>query len=121
MHHQAGGLVDDQHFVVFIHDGEVYLLGWQLELVGRLGQQHAYDILRLDLVARLSGFVVHLYAAGFGGGLYLGAGDAAEAHLQVYVEAQRFLPAVDGEAVVFVELLLLLFYLKGFLVHGVNV
>ena len=87
----------------------------------RLRQQHADDVLWLHLVARLGGFVVHLYAAGFCGGLYLGARDAAEAHLQVYVETQSLLPAVDGEAVVLVELLLLLFYLKGFLVHDVNV
>lgn len=79
--YHTGFFVDDEHVVVLVDDVEGDVLRNDLELVGWVGEEDADDIKGFDLIAWLGGLLVDEDAVGFGGGLYLGAGNGFEAHL----------------------------------------
>ena len=109
MDHQSGLFVHNQHIIVFVYRLEGDGLRQQLGFVRRLGQHDADEVAGFYFVVRFGGFAVHQHAAGFGGGLYLGARDALQPHLQVFVEPQHRLTFVYLYAVVLKQLLLVWF------------
>ena len=70
VHHHAGRLVDDDEVIVLVHDVERDVLGDNLEIAGRTGQQDGNDIVGVYAVVRLLRLPVHKDTIGFGGFLY---------------------------------------------------
>ena len=98
----AGGFVDNEQRLVFIHDVKGDVLGHDLNLPRRIAHDDAYLVAWLHAVVGLHGLAVHEYVAGVGCRLDLGARRVRHVVHHVFVYPYQVLTAVCGEVEVLV-------------------
>ena len=103
MHHQPGGLVDDQQVVVLVGNFERDIFGDDLHFAPRVGHHDLDTVERLDLVARFRGLAVHEDVAAVGSRLDTVARAFLHAYGQELVQPQRGLPLVGYDRKVLIQ------------------
>ena len=112
MHHHPGGLVHDQHVVVFVDYVKRDVLRQYLHSPAPVGHHEADDVVRAHYVIGLHDLVAHPDVAFLYGSLDAVAGGILEMRGHELVHAHRRLPRVDGQAEMLEHPLLLVFGLQ---------
>lgn len=104
MDNKSSRFVDDEDIGIFVDNIDVDRLGEEFEIVWWFGQEDGYDIAWLDPVVGFDRLVVDDDAAGLGSGLDFGTRDGLKVRLEVFVDAEHLLSAVNDYMMMFVKL-----------------